>query len=214
MTLKLLIAVEGDLRRALAEQFVPMTDFILTEAESATSALASIEAAAPDLLLTCSAFAAPDENTLLRRARQAGYSGPAILIAQGESDSELALEFDAALSRPFRFARLLSLIRALGAEAERELSEPWGADPPLTEKETAILARLAEAGGEVVARQTLLREIWGYSPNVATHTLETHIHRLRRKLEGEPRRRFTLQTAPGGYRLATAAGPAVQAARK
>lgn len=214
MTLRLLIAAEGDFRDALTEQFVQMKDIILTRAESVPSALAMIEAAAPDLLLACSVFVAPGGASLLRRAREAGFSGPAILLARGESDPGLAADFDAVLNRPFRFAQLISLVRALGAEAGRERSDSGDAAPPLTEKETAILARLASARGEVVARETLLREVWGYNDRVATHTVETHIHRLRRKLERSQRRRLRLQTAPGGYLLTTDAEPPLRAARK
>ena len=80
---------------------------------------------------------------------------------------------------------------------------PDGVRRLLTEKETAILARLARARGGVVARDVLLREIWGYSPAVDTHTLETHIHRLRRKIEDASGRPKLLLSAPSGYRLTT-----------
>ncbi len=72
----------------------------------------------------------------------------------------------------------------------------------LTEKETAILKFLVRAGGEVVSRDTLLYEVWDYSPRVTTHTLETHIYRLRHKIENDPGNPEILITEPGGYRLA------------
>jgi DNA-binding response OmpR family regulator len=71
----------------------------------------------------------------------------------------------------------------------------------LTEKETAILRFLHRAGQQVVSRDTLLREVWGYNANVTTHTLETHIYRLRQKVERDPGTAQLLVTEAGGYKL-------------
>ena len=71
----------------------------------------------------------------------------------------------------------------------------------LTEKETAILKYLYRAGGRVVGRDTLLVEVWGYNAGVTTHTLETHVYRLRQKIEPEPQNARILVTEPGGYKL-------------
>jgi DNA-binding response OmpR family regulator len=71
----------------------------------------------------------------------------------------------------------------------------------LTEKETAILKYLYRAGDHAIARDTLLGEVWGYNAGVTTHTLETHVYRLRQKIERDPTRAEILVTEPGGYRL-------------
>ena len=71
----------------------------------------------------------------------------------------------------------------------------------LTEKETAILKYLYRAGERAVGRQVLLNEVWGYNAAVATHTLETHIYRLRQKIEPDPAEARLLLTEAGGYRL-------------
>ena len=71
----------------------------------------------------------------------------------------------------------------------------------LTDKEAAILCRLGQAGGEVVGRDVLLADIWGYSAQITTHTLETHIYRLRRKVESDPEAAGLLCSQDGGYRL-------------
>jgi DNA-binding response OmpR family regulator len=71
----------------------------------------------------------------------------------------------------------------------------------LTEKETAILKYLYRAGAKVVNRETLLSEVWGYNSGVTTHTLETHVYRLRQKMERDPSAAVILVTEPGGYRL-------------
>ena len=71
----------------------------------------------------------------------------------------------------------------------------------LTDKEAAILKFLYRAGGKAVARQTLLNEVWGYNAAVTTHTLETHVYRLRQKIEPDPAQAQILVTEGGGYRL-------------
>ena len=71
----------------------------------------------------------------------------------------------------------------------------------LTEKETAILKYLYRAGDKVVGREVLLDDVWGYNTEVDTHTLETHIYRLRQKIEEDPSRAVLLVTESGGYRL-------------
>src|SRR6185436_14404059 len=71
----------------------------------------------------------------------------------------------------------------------------------LTEKETAILKYLFRAGDKAIAREVLLNEVWGYNSGVTTHTLETHVYRLRQKIERNPAKAEILVTEQGGYRL-------------
>ena len=216
MTIGLLIVGDADLRLALGEQFARVAAVAVEEAETAQEALARIENGSPDVLLIADDIEAPGAATLLKMARAAGFNGPAILLARREAATPEG--FDGAMRRPLRFAGLMAMIRAkiaptaaagatlgdhLFCETTQTLMGPDGVRRLLTEKETAILARLARARGGVVARDVLLREIWGYSPAVDTHTLETHIHRLRRKLEDASGRPKLLLSAPSGYRLTT-----------
>ena len=71
----------------------------------------------------------------------------------------------------------------------------------LTDKETAIVKFLYLAGERVVSRDVLLGEVWGYNAGVTTHTLETHVYRLRQKIERDPSNAELLVTEPNGYRL-------------
>jgi DNA-binding response OmpR family regulator len=71
----------------------------------------------------------------------------------------------------------------------------------LTEKENNILKFLYKNSGNTVSRETLLHEVWGYNSKVTTHTLETHIYRLRQKIEDDPSNACFLITEPGGYKL-------------
>ena len=218
MTIGLLIVGDADLRLALGEQFARGAAIAALEAETAHEALARIENGSPDVLLIADDIEAPGAAILLKMARAAGFNGLAILLARFEAATHEG--FDGSMRRPLRFAGLMAMIRAkiappavaaagaalgdhLFCETTQTLMGPDGVRRLLTEKETAILARLARARGGVVARDVLLREIWGYSPAVDTHTLETHIHRLRRKIEDASGRPKLLLSAPSGYRLTT-----------
>jgi DNA-binding response OmpR family regulator len=71
----------------------------------------------------------------------------------------------------------------------------------LTEKERDILVRLDQADGASLDRKTLLADIWSYAETVETHTLETHIYRLRQKVEDDPADPQIIITNENGYFL-------------
>jgi DNA-binding response OmpR family regulator len=215
---KILLVGDAALLGALREAFASCADLALAEAESREAALAAAGGGSPDLVLLADSIEAPGAAALAAELRAAGHAGPILLLAESESAPP---GFDERLARPIRFSDLLSRVRArlsgfssakvaIGPfvlRADRpELTGPDGARIALTEKEAAILARLAREQGAAASRDALLRDVWGYGPAVSTRTLETHIHRLRRKLEADPARPRLLLTAPGGYRLAAPSG--------
>lgn len=130
---------------------------------------------------------------------------------------------DALLGKPFRLAVLLDHLRAVSARPRRPAPADGGmlAIGPhildlrtrilqhgdgggtvrLTGKEVEILTYLHKADGPI-GREALLDAVWGYRQGIDTHTLETHIYRLRRKIEVDPAHAVLLVTEPGGYRLA------------
>jgi hypothetical protein len=185
MTRKLLIAAGPRLFASLAAQFRALGGYELRDMA------ADPNGAEADAALLDGAFC--DAQALALRLRRTGFSGPIIVI-----DADAA-EADAHLPRPFRLADLLA---ALEAAPKSQAGEEFTAQ--LTEKEAAILDRLVRAGGEIVTKAAPLADVWGYSPNVSTRTLETHIHRLRQKIEIDPARPQRLLTAGGGYRIGTA----------
>lgn len=196
------IAAEPQLRATLIEQFTALGRYALCDGPFAAPGEDWPDAAVLDES-PCGAKALAD-------ARRQGCKTRIVLIA--DSPKTRPTGVDAVIARPFRFAELVALIdsapppSAVGPyrfEAG-ELWAPSGARLKLTEKEAAIVARLARAQGETVSREALLRDVWGYGPNMSTRTLETHIHRLRRKLEPSPGRPRWLKTEEDGYRLAAA----------
>lgn len=188
MTRSLFVAAGPGLRASLSEQFEALGGFDIRAAGGSP-----LDAPWPHTAILDGAFC--DAAFLARQMRAAGFTGVIILIGAR------APEATAALDRPFRMLDLLALV---DAAPDAGLALPFG-DAALTEKESAILNRLAQAGGATLSKSALLAEVWGYGPNVSTRTLETHIHRLRRKIEADPRRPLKLLTQDGGYRLANIA---------
>lgn len=139
-----------------------------------------------------------------------------------DADTILGLDSGANdyISKPFRLGVLLARLRAHLRQFEQSddavfpigpysfrpaakllLDEAKNRKVRLTEKETAILKFLYRAGEKVIGRDVLLGEVWGYNAGVTTHTLETHVYRLRQKIEQDPANAQILVTEPGGYRL-------------
>ncbi|MGD9544035.1 MAG: helix-turn-helix domain-containing protein [Methylocystis sp.] len=200
LTRTLSILAEPPLRATLVEQFAALRRYALRECR-----FDATEEDWPDAAILDEAHC---RLAALAEARARGCKTRVVLIADSPKTPPHGI--DAVVARPFRFAELVALIdRAPAAAAigpywfeAGELRTASGARLRLTEKEAAILARLARAHGATVSRAALLRDVWGYGPNMSTRTLETHIHRLRRKFEPSPSRPRWLKTEGDGYRLA------------
>lgn len=189
---------DPSVQRSLGEQLVARGFFI---AETPIGA---------DLLL----YEATPDNApgLCADLRGQGCAQPLLLLGLG-ADAARAAGADDGLAKPFRFGDLLRCLEQAAAREiiaigrlrldanARELTDGAGRRLRVTEKEAAVLAFLARAGEQMVARETLLGEVWGYSGNATTHTVETHIYRLRRKLTDHGLVDL-LVTETGGYRLA------------
>ncbi len=219
----LIVDDDTELRSALAEQLSLYDEFSTVVAENATKGVAALKANAPDLVIMDVGLPDMDGREAVKIARKNGYKGPIILLTghDGDADTVLGLEAGANdyVTKPFRFAVLLARMRAhlrqheasdeavlkIGPYTFRPSSKHMvhekGNKVRLTEKETAILRFLFRAGGQTVSRDVLLREVWGYNAQVTTHTLETHVYRLRQKVESDPAHSKILMTEPGGYRL-------------
>jgi DNA-binding response OmpR family regulator len=219
----LIIDDDNDLRGALAEQLRLHEEFITLEAATAGEGQATAKEARPDLILLDVDLPDMDGREACRLMRKAGVTCPIIMLTAAATDADTILGLESGangyLTKPFRFAVLLAHIRAqlrsheasedaifrIGPYEFRPASKLLVDDKQrkirLTEKETNILKYLYRAGAKAVSREELLTEVWGYNAGVTTHTLETHVYRLRQKIEPDPGQAKLLLTEAGGYRL-------------
>ncbi|MEH6524841.1 MAG: response regulator transcription factor [Sneathiella sp.] len=221
----LLVDDDNSLRETLAEQLDLHEEFITMQADNASSALEKIKTNHFDLILLDVGLPDMDGREACKLIRKAGIKAPIIMLTAQDSDSDQILGLESGandyVSKPFRIGVLLARIRAQLRQHEQSEDAvftigPYSFRPAnklmvhketeqkvrLTEKETSILKYLYRAGRKVVSRDILLNEVWGYNAGVTTHTLETHIYRLRQKIEDEPSSASILITETGGYRLA------------
>ena len=204
----LLVDDDDDLREALSEQLVMTEDFDVFEAGDGASGMERVKEGHYDLIILDVGLPDTDGRELCKWMRKSGVKSPILMLTGQDSDADTILGLDAGandyVSKPFKFPVLLARIRAqLRTHEQSEAAVfqlgPYTFQPAqkmliteddkkirLTKKETNILKFLYRATEGIVARDTLLHEVWGYNAGVTTHTLETHIYRLRQKIEPDP----------------------------
>ena len=223
MTDILIVEDNGYLLNTLKDQFGPGSGYTFTGAASIATARDALAVNIPDAVLLDTALPDGDGRDLCRWIRGKGWNMPILMLTErnGGMDSFDGLEAgaDDYISKPVRLGDLLTRIRAhleqhqantetpvmVGpfafSPASKTLAHPESGEVrPLTEKESGIIGYLAGKNGEIADKKELLREVWGFGERVTTHTLETHIYRLRRKMSDMDRTRVLL-TDKDGYRL-------------
>ncbi len=223
-TKKILIVDDDDaLRETLREQFSLHDEFVVTDVANATAGVKAVKADHADLVLLDVNLPDMDGREACKIMRRNGFKGPILMLTAQGSDSDTILGLDSGandyVTKPFRFGVLLARIRAHLRQHEQSEDAifkigPYTFKPSakmlirddnkkvrLTEKETAIIKFLFRAGEQIVSRDVLLHDVWGYNAGVTTHTLETHIYRLRQKIERDPSHAELLITEGGGYKL-------------
>jgi len=223
-TKKILIVDDDDLLRdSLREQFGLHDEFAIADAANATAGIKAAKADHADLVLLDVNLPDMDGREACKIMRRNGYKGPILMLTGQTSDSDTILGLDSGandyVTKPFRFGVLLARVRAHLRQHEQSEDAVFKVGPytfkpsaktlirddnkkiRLTEKETAIIKFLYRAGEQVVGRDVLLHDVWGYNAGVTTHTLETHIYRLRQKIERDPGHAEILVTEGGGYKL-------------
>ena len=219
----LLVDDDDSLRDSLSEQLRLHEEFLTAEASTAAEALETAKGEYFDAVILDVGLPDMDGREVCRLMRRNGVKSPIIMLTGQDTDADQILGLDAGandyVTKPFRLSVLLARLRAQLRQHEQSEDAvftigPYTFQPAnkllvnaeeqkvrLTEKETAILKYLYRAGDKVVSRDTLLGEVWGYNAGVTTHTLETHVYRLRQKIEADPSNATILVTEPGGYRL-------------
>ncbi len=219
----LLVDDDKDLSDALIEQLSLYDEFDLQHEATATDGIKAAREGHVDLVVMDVGLPDMDGREAVKLLRKGGIKAPIILLTGHDSDSDEILGLEAGandyITKPFRFAVLLTRIRTHLRQHEQSEDATFGIGPytfkpaskmlvdedggkiRLTEKETAILKYLYRSGERTITRDVLLSEVWGYNSGVTTHTLETHIYRLRQKIEKDPSHAAILVTEAGGYKL-------------
>ncbi|GAB4229155.1 MAG: response regulator transcription factor [Methyloligellaceae bacterium] len=219
----LIIDDDEDLRESLADQLALHEEFETLMAPNAASGIEIARSDHVDLVLLDVGLPDMDGRETCKLLRKDGFKSPIIMLTGQDSDADLILGLESGandyVTKPFRFAVLLARVRAQLRQHEQSedavftigpytfrpaaktLIDEKGSKIRLTEKESSILKFLYRAGDKIVTRDVLLHEVWGYNAGVTTHTLETHIYRLRQKIERDPSNAELLLTETGGYKL-------------
>ncbi len=219
----LLVDDDNDLRDTLKEQLSLQQEFSVIEAADAASGMALAKSMPVDLLIMDVGLPDLDGRDAVRQLRKDGFKAPILMLTGHDTDADTILGLDSGandyVTKPFRFAVLLARIRSqlrqhdqsedatfsigpyLFKPSQKLLTLENGQKIRLTEKEASIIRYLYRAGQKVVTRDVLLEEVWGYNSGVTTHTLETHVYRLRQKIERDPSNAEILVTENGGYKI-------------
>jgi DNA-binding response OmpR family regulator len=219
----LLVDDDNDLRETLVEQLSLYEEFQVEQADNATAGIKAVRGSIIDLLIIDVGLPDMDGREAVKLLRKGGFKAPIIMLTGQDTDSDTILGLEAGandyVTKPFKFAVLLARIRAQLRQHEQSedavftvgpytfkpsqklLTDQRGGKIRLTEKEASIIKYLYRSDSKVVSRDTLLEEVWGYNSGVTTHTLETHVYRLRQKIERDPSNAQILVTESGGYKL-------------
>lgn len=219
----LLVDDDNDLRETLIEQLSLYEEFDLLQEATAGKGIQTARTRQVDLLIVDVGLPDMDGREAVKLLRKGGFKAPIIMLTGHDTDSDTILGLEAGandyVTKPFRFAVLLARIRAQLRQHEQSEDATFSVGPyafkpsqklltmdngqkiRLTEKEAAIIRYLYRADQKVVTRDVLLEEVWGYNSGVTTHTLETHVYRLRQKIERDPSNAEILVTENGGYKI-------------
>lgn len=219
----LIVDDDDDLRTTLVDQLSLHEEFLVSQENNATKGINAARSGLTDLVIMDVGLPDMDGREAVRVLRKSGFKAPIIILTGQDADADTILGLEAGandyVTKPFRFAVLLARIRAqlrqheqsedatfqvgpyIFKPSQKVLVDDKGGKIRLTEKETAIIRYLYRADRRVVTRDVLLEEVWGYNSGVTTHTLETHVYRLRQKIEPEPSNARLIVTESGGYKL-------------
>jgi len=219
----LIVDDDPELRDALTERLSLHEEFEAVAVENGSKGVQAAKVGQIDLVIMDVGLPDIDGREAARLLRKNGFRAPIIMLTGYNTDSDTILGLESGandyVTKPFRFAVLLARIRAQLRQHEASedavftigpytfrassklLLNPKGNKVRLTEKETSILRYLYRACEQPVPRETLLGDVWGYNSGVTTHTLETHIYRLRQKIEKDAAAPVILITESRGYKL-------------
>ena len=219
----LLVEDDAELSDFLVDELARQEGYEPVAVETGAKALQATKVGNISLVIMDVGLPDFDGREVVRILRKNGFKAPIIMLSGHHADSDTILGLNSGandyLGKPFRFDVLLARIRAQLRQHETSddamlnigsyifrpgtklLLDSKGAKVHLTQKETAILKCLFRARQQPVSREKLLQEVWGYNSSMSTHTLETHIYRLRQKVETNAKSPSVLISESGGYKL-------------
>jgi DNA-binding response OmpR family regulator len=220
----LIVDDDRELSDALTEQLSQYEEFESVAAENGGKGMQVAKEGQINLVLMDVGLPDIDGREAVRILRRNGFKTPIIMLTGHDTDADSILGLESGandyVTKPFRFPVLLARIRSQLRQHETSqdavftigpytfrpglkvlLLNQSGSKVRLTETEVSIMRYLFRAGQRPVSRDTLLQEVWGYNPGLTTHTLETHIYRLRQKIEKDAAAPAILVTETGGYKL-------------
>jgi DNA-binding response OmpR family regulator len=221
----LIVEDDAELLESLSDHLADTSEFAVTTATSleAADAILRRDDARFDSIILDIGLPDGDGRDYCARLRKQGHAMPIIMLTGANEEHDVIRGLDSGandyVAKPFRASELVARVRAQLRIFERSEQAVFPVGPytfqpakkllqdvvknrriRLTDKETAVLKFLYRS--EIaVDRDILMHEVWGYNSAVKTHTLETHIYRLRQKIEPDPARPSLLVTEGGGYRL-------------
>jgi len=231
----LIIEDERDIARALGEH-LELEGHRVRYAESGDEGVLAVRREPPDLVMLDLMLPDMSGEAVLRTLRGGGFTGPVLILSarQGEVDKVrgFRLGADDYVTKPFGLLELLARVDALlrRAHAPRDRTSVTigrlsfdlaalrayhdGAEIFLRPKERDLLFALLERAGQAIPREELLRDVWGYSEDVDSRTVDWHVAELRRKLMDDAAHPTLILTVRKvGYQLALDQAPPAFAAR-
>lgn len=212
----LIFTSDATLRAAMAEQAALFLPAILAWPQEGEDIAQAVAGSGAGLVILDDAPPEATPERVLRLAETPHF--PRLLLLTGPKGAPITLSHLPGLAKPFRMRDLAKLATQLlsadGATGPLMLGEAV-LDPAtrilthrgtnraaaLTEKEFSILLMLGKSPGEAVSRDRMLRDIWGYADQVSTHTLETHLYRLRSKLKKVAGDSLRIRAVDDGYSI-------------
>lgn len=220
----LIVDDDGPLAETLCEDLKLRESFDCVVAGTAADALGVVHGKQFDAIILDVGLPDMDGHQVCRLMRRDGVTSPILMLTAATHDADAILGLDSGandyITKPCKMGILMARLRAHLRQHERSDDAAIRVGPftfipakklliaregnhkvRLTEKETEVIKYLYRADGRPVRREVLLNEVWGYDPAVTTHTVETHIYRLRRKIGEVPATAAILVTDRGGYKL-------------
>ena len=226
MAAKKILLVDDDnpLRESLAEELLATGNYQVDQASGAKVGLQLATSKTYDMMILDVSMPEMNGCEVCAALREKGIATPIIMLTGADSDAEVVQGLQAGandyVTKPFSLDVLLARMKVhlnqfeqtdkaifkigpydFSPSGRQLVNRSDGSKVRLTDKETAILKYLYRLEGRAATRENLLDEVWGYNPNVTTHTLETHIYRLRQKIEPDTSNASLLLTTEGGYCL-------------